>query len=72
MTFAGTDRLLLMTLAERPAIRGQRLALRRYGGTEMFSSSDDESRLEAVAHVIDRFFDRCEDTAKNTDYSIRC
>jgi len=71
-TFAATDRLLLLMLAERPAVGSYRLALGQYGETEMYSSSDDEWRLQAVGDAVDCFFDQCEDTAPNTDHSIRC
>lgn len=71
-TFAATDRLLLLMLAERPAVGGYRLALGRYGETEMYSSNDDERRLQAIGDAVDCFFDQCEDTARNTDHSIRC
>lgn len=38
----------------------------------MYSSVDDERRLTAIGNAVDHFFNRCEDTARNTDHSIRC
>jgi hypothetical protein len=35
-------------------------------------SAADERRLAIVSIAIDRFLDRCEDTLRHTDHSIRC
>ncbi|KAL8626151.1 hypothetical protein Q9189_008167, partial [Teloschistes chrysophthalmus] len=71
-TFAGADRLLLLLLTEKPAANGHRLLLGLYGTTEVYSSIDDERRLVAIGKAVDHFLDRCEDTARNTDHSLRC
>ncbi|KAL9025823.1 MAG: hypothetical protein Q9196_005419 [Gyalolechia fulgens] len=71
-TFTGADRLLLLLLTDRPAASGHHLPLGRYGTTEIYSSVDDERRLAAIGKAVDHFFDRCEDTARNTDHSLRC
>lgn len=71
-TFAGVDRLLLLRLAEHPFSSGDHMDLGCYGTTKMYSSADDERCLIAVGQAVDHFFDRCEDTARNTDHSIRC
>lgn len=71
-TFAGANRLLLLLLTDKPAASGHRLPLGRYGTTEIYSSVDDERRLAAIGKAVDHFFNRCEDTARNTDHSLRC
>lgn len=71
-TFAGADRLLLSLLTDRPAANGLPLSLGRYGTTEMYSRVDDECRLTVIGKAVDHFFNRCEDTARNTDHSVRC
>jgi hypothetical protein len=71
-TFAGADRRLLSLLIQNPAVDGHRLALGRYGTRVLYSSADDERRIVAIAGAVDRFFDRCEDTVRNTEHSIRC
>lgn len=71
-TFAGTDRVLLLLLADPPAARESCLKLGKYGAAEVHSSADDERQLVVVSQAVDRFFDRCENTARNTEHSIRC
>lgn len=36
------------------------------------TSIENESKLSNLGKAADHFFDRCEDTARNTDHSIRC
>ena len=71
-TFDGVDRRLLLRFAERPTPNGNCLVLGNLGTTSMFSDAMDEQRLLAIGPAIDRFFDRCEDTVRHTDTSIRC
>ncbi|KAK3680383.1 hypothetical protein LTR37_021276 [Vermiconidia calcicola] len=71
-TFAGADRQLLSQLADTPARDGFGLHLRECSGKKISSSVEDERRLAAIGHAVDHFFDRCEDTARNTDHSVRC
>jgi hypothetical protein len=39
---------------------------------EIVFSTADERRLAVVSIALDRFLDRCEDTLRHTDHSIRC
>jgi hypothetical protein len=71
-TFKGADRRLLSLLSQRPAVDGHSLELGCYGTRVLYSSADDERRLVAIAQAVDHFFDRCEDTARHTEHSIRC
>lgn len=71
-TFANADRHLLSLLDQMPARDGHSLELGYYGERVVYSSVEDERRLAMVGQAADRFFDRCEDTARNTDHSIRC
>lgn len=71
-TFAGTDRCLLGRLTDVPAEEGHSIMLGLHRADEIYSSADDERRLAAIGRAVDHFFDRCEDTARNTDHSIRC
>jgi hypothetical protein len=71
-TFAGVDHQLLSHLASAPAREGFPLLLADDVGSPIQSSIEDESKLLNLGKVVDYFFDRCEDTARNTDNSIRC
>ena len=69
-TFAGADRRLLLMLTERPTANVDRLRLSRDEAMEIYSSAEDEDQLTTVEKAVDHFFNRCEDTARNTDHSI--
>ncbi|KAM0714509.1 hypothetical protein Q7P37_009803 [Cladosporium fusiforme] len=71
-TFAGVDRQLLSRLGSAPAREGFPLLLADDVGGLTQSSIEDESKLSNLGKAADHFFDRCEDTARNTDHSIRC
>lgn len=71
-TFADVDRQLLSRLSSAPAKEGFPLSLADYGKNHITSSVEDEMRLAILGNAVDRFFKRCEDTAINTDHSMRC
>jgi hypothetical protein len=71
-TFAGVDRSLLSRLASAPAREGFPLLLADDVGSPTQSSMEDELKLSNLGKGVDHFFDQCEDTARNTDHSIRC
>lgn len=71
-TFAGADRKLLVQLAEIPRGTEKDLALGVYNGVPMHSRREDESKLSHLVTALDQVFDRCEDTVRHTDVSIRC
>jgi hypothetical protein len=71
-TFAGADRKLLVQLAQIPRNIERDLALDVYDGIAIYSSRKDECRLSYLVTALDHVFDRCEDTVRHTDVSIRC
>jgi hypothetical protein len=71
-TFAGADRKLLVQLAQIPRAAERDLALGVYEGSAMYSSRKDECKLSYLVTALDRVFDRCEDTVRPTDVSLRC
>jgi len=71
-TFAGVDRQLLSRLGSAPAREGLPLLLADDVRGRTLSSIEDESKLSNLGKAAAHFFDRCEDTARNTDHSIRC
>ncbi len=71
-TFAGVDRRLLQALSQSPAWNGRHLELGDYGKRTLYSSAEDEKRLLRIGLAVEHFFSRCEDTARQTDHSIRC
>ena len=70
-TFDGADRRLLR-LETPPAANGEPLMLGHRGTTLIFSNAADEQQLWMLGRAVDRFFDRCTDTALHTDTSVRC
>jgi hypothetical protein len=70
--FDGADRGLLYRLRTSPAVDGFSLALDDNGTQSLRSSVEDERYLATIGYAIDQFLDRCEDTVRNTDHSIRC
>jgi hypothetical protein len=71
-TFAGADRKLLVQLAQIPRATEKDLALGVYNGVPMHSRREDEFKLSHLVTALDEVFDRCEDTVRHTDVSIRC
>lgn len=55
-----------------PAREGFPLLLANDVSGPTLSSIKDESKLSNLGRAADHFFDRCEDTARNTDHSMRC
>jgi hypothetical protein len=70
--FSGANRMLLVRLAEAPAIGGAPLVYGVFDGERLESSAEDERRIRSIGVAIDRFFDICEDTVNHTGHSIRC
>lgn len=71
-TFAGAERRLLVRLAQFPVAIAQDLHLGLYGSLDLYSCKEDEYRLSLLVAAMDQVFDRCEDTVRHTDVSIRC
>jgi hypothetical protein len=69
--FAGTNRALLVRLTETPYSSKSGLCLGTYEGVELYSCRNDEERLARIVTALDGVFDRCEDTLRHTDVSIR-
>jgi hypothetical protein len=70
--FSGTNRSVLVALSRPPVAFSDGFSVGGEHGQETVFSSADERRLAVVSASIDRFFDRCEDTLRHTDHSIRC
>lgn len=70
--FADANRDLLVRLTELPCDTREGLCLGIYRGVKLSSHPEDERRLTHIVAAFDRVFDRCEDTVKHTDISIRC
>ena len=61
-----------MRLAQFPVVTAQDLHLGLYGSLDLYSCKEDEYRLSLLVAALDQVFDRCEDTVRHTDVSIRC
>ncbi|KAH7113142.1 hypothetical protein B0J13DRAFT_657313 [Dactylonectria estremocensis] len=70
-TFSRARRDILMTLSEMPWIYGQRFYLGAHDGKELYSSVGDECKLASIIAALDRLFDRCGETVRYTDVSVR-
>lgn len=70
--FSGTDRSILVALSRPPVARAEDLNVGGVHGEEIVFSAANECRLAVVGATVDRFLDRCEDTLRHTDHSIRC
>lgn len=58
--------------AERPFVHKHMLELGTDGDTVIWSSLEDEQRLESIESANDLLLDRCENTALHAHYSLRC
>ena len=71
--FDGDDRALLVRLTELPSVaEGRDLRLGRRGGRELCSSADDEAKLLHIVASLRQAMERCRDTVRHTEISIRC
>ena len=70
--FDGVDRQGLIQLAELPSAHDPGLKIGHHQNHVVRSCLEDEQKLQTLGHAVDLFLDRCEDTARNTDHSIRC
>ena len=71
-TYKGLDRKVLWGLTVPPSSMGQRLIIGHDGAAEVVSSAEDERKLGIIGRAVSRFLNRCEQTARHTDHSIRC
>jgi hypothetical protein len=69
--YSGVNRRLLVRLAEAPSADGSPLRYGEFEGQHLQSSAEDERKIPSIGAAIDAFFDRCEDTVRYTDHSIR-
>ncbi|OAQ59779.1 hypothetical protein VFPBJ_11599 [Purpureocillium lilacinum] len=61
----------LVALSELPLANSGPLILTTQNGTTIQSPGEDEDRLESIIESLDRLLDRCGDTVRQTDVSIR-
>ncbi|KAF4446765.1 hypothetical protein F53441_9625 [Fusarium austroafricanum] len=62
---------ILVTLSELPLIHSQPLWLGVHNDQELYSSVKNECKLVSIVAALDRLFDRCEETVRYTDVSVR-
>ena len=65
------DRRFLIALYQTLAVADASYCLGAYDGGQLENSAQDEARLQAVVHALDRLFDRCTDTVAHTGTAIR-
>lgn len=71
--FTGADRECLSVLTESPFPYGDGLWLSGVNEDPIvWSCVEDERKLESIGRAVDSLLDRCEDTVRHTDQSIRC
>ncbi|KAM6513664.1 hypothetical protein FALCPG4_016042 [Fusarium falciforme] len=71
-TFEGADCRILISLSSLPVPSSQPLYLGMHrDGHELSSSATDENRLLFIVAALDRLFDRCGETVRFTDVSVR-
>ncbi|KAG7408747.1 hypothetical protein Forpe1208_v012128 [Fusarium oxysporum f. sp. rapae] len=69
--FENAECSLLISLALLPSPSPQKLYLGTYNRKELSSSRADEHKLMAIVSALDRLFDRCGETVRFTDTSVR-
>ncbi|KAH7233832.1 uncharacterized protein BKA55DRAFT_598045 [Fusarium redolens] len=62
---------ILVTLAELPLTHNQPFWLGVHDGQELISSAEAECKLISITAALDRLFDRCKETVRYTDVSVR-
>lgn len=71
--FSSANLALLRKMIQAPmTTHGGRIVLGTIDGREIASHVAHERKLHMIGIAIDRFFDRCEDTVRNTDHSLLC
>lgn len=70
--FPGTNRSILVALSRPPTARADGFDVGSMHGEEIVFSAADERKLATVSVTTDRFLDRCEETLRHTDHSLRC
>jgi hypothetical protein len=70
--FSGLDRMLLVRLTQPPCTGHLGLYPGERDGQKQYTEIMHECHLVAIGAAIDRFFDNCEDTVRNSDHSLRC
>jgi uncharacterized short protein YbdD (DUF466 family) len=70
--FSSLDRMLLVRLTQ-PACTGHLgLYLGEIDSQKQYTETMHGCHPIAIGIAIDRFFDNCEDTVRNSDHSLRC
>ncbi|KAL0764704.1 hypothetical protein CaCOL14_012794 [Colletotrichum acutatum] len=70
LMFDGARRDLLVKMSQLPALVRDRWEAE--DDMPHASSREDEARLQYIMSAVDGVFDRCEDTIRHTDVSMRC
>lgn len=72
VTYRGVDRLMALQLRSPAVTDGRALCLGSSGDREFHSPAADERCLALIQQALNHFVDRCEDTVRHTDHSVRC
>lgn len=72
VTYRGVDRLMALQLRAPAVTNGRTLYLGSSGSREFHSPVEDERCLALIHEAVNHFTDRCEDTVRHTEHSIRC
>jgi hypothetical protein len=70
-TFRDADCGLIVALSALPSLKGGRFVYDGGSGITISPIPNDEQRLVLIIAALDRLFDRCADTVRHTDVSIR-
>lgn len=70
--FEVSDRTFLRQLVRMPTLNGSALVITSSTAERYTSPASDERRLAHLNLATDVFLARCEDTIRNSDFSIRC
>jgi hypothetical protein len=70
--FLGTNRSILVALSRPPTAHADGFDVGGEHGEGITFSAANERRLAVMSVAIDWFWDRCDDTLRHTDHSLRC
>ncbi|KAK1973192.1 hypothetical protein LZ30DRAFT_775993 [Colletotrichum cereale] len=72
LMFDGTRRDFLVRMSELPAVGADVRNPNAEDDMPYVSTAEDEARLQRIVSAVDGVFDRCEDTIRSMDVTMRC
>jgi predicted Fe-S protein YdhL (DUF1289 family) len=72
VTYRDVDRRMAVQLRGPTVTDGRALYLGSFKAREFHSPAEDERCLALIQEALNHFVDRCEDTVRHTDHSVRC